>query len=85
MASLDSTQVDYYWEKLSKGGNPNAQQWGWLKDKYGPSWQVVPRMLTEQLKDHESEKAQQAMEAMLHTKKIDLGKSRTRVAAKMRS
>jgi len=66
-------EVGYYWEKLSAGGDPKAQQCGWLKDKFGLSWQVVPRMLPELLKDHESAKAQRAMEAMLRMKKIDIG------------
>jgi predicted 3-demethylubiquinone-9 3-methyltransferase (glyoxalase superfamily) len=79
------TEVDYYWEKLSKGGDPKAQQCGWLRDKYGLSWQVVPRMLPELLMDHESEKAQRAMEAMLHMKKIDIGDLERAVAAKMGS
>jgi predicted 3-demethylubiquinone-9 3-methyltransferase (glyoxalase superfamily) len=65
-------EVDYYWEKLSKGGDPKAQQCGWLKDKYGLSWQVVPTVLPEMLKDHESAKAQRAMEAMLRMKKINI-------------
>src|SRR5918994_137302 len=58
-------EVDYYWEKLSKGGDPKAQQCGWLKDKYGLSWQVVPKVLLEMLKDHDSSTAEQAMDAML--------------------
>jgi predicted 3-demethylubiquinone-9 3-methyltransferase (glyoxalase superfamily) len=65
-------EVDYYWEKLSKGGDPKSQQCGWLKDKYGLSWQIVPTVLPEMLKDHESPKAQRAMEAMLRMKKIDI-------------
>jgi predicted 3-demethylubiquinone-9 3-methyltransferase (glyoxalase superfamily) len=65
-------EVDYYWDKLSKGGDPKAQQCGWLKDKYGLAWQVVPTVLPEMLKDHESAKAQRAMEAMLRMKKIDI-------------
>ena len=65
-------EVDYYWDKLSKGGDPKAQQCGWLKDKFGLSWQVVPTMLLEMLKDHESPKAQRAMEAMIRMKKIDI-------------
>src|SRR6266498_2486176 len=65
-------EVDYYWNKLSKGGDPKAQQCGWLKDKYGLSWQVVPTVLPEMLKDHESQTAQRAMEAMLRMKKIDI-------------
>ena len=60
------------WDKLSKGGDPKAQQCGWLKDKYGLSWQVVPALLPELLKDHESPTAQRAMEAMLRMKKIDI-------------
>ena len=65
-------EVDYYWEALSKGGDPKSQQCGWLKDKYGLSWQIVPTVLPEMLKDHESPKAQRAMEAMLRMKKIDI-------------
>ncbi len=68
----DQQEVDYYWDKLSKGGDPKAQQCGWLKDKYGLSWQIVPTVLPEMLKDHESQKAQRAMEAMLRMKKIDI-------------
>jgi predicted 3-demethylubiquinone-9 3-methyltransferase (glyoxalase superfamily) len=65
-------EVDYYWDKLSKGGDPKAQECGWLKDRYGLSWQVVPRVLIDMLKDHSSEKAKRAMEAMLHMKKINI-------------
>jgi predicted 3-demethylubiquinone-9 3-methyltransferase (glyoxalase superfamily) len=65
-------EVDYYWDRLSEGGDPKAQQCGWLKDKYGLSWQIVPRVLPEMLKDHESPKAQRAMEAMLRMKKLDI-------------
>ena len=50
-----------YWEKLSKGGDPKTQQCGWLKDKYGLSWQIVPTVLPGLLKDHESAKAQRVM------------------------
>jgi predicted 3-demethylubiquinone-9 3-methyltransferase (glyoxalase superfamily) len=65
-------EVDYYWEKLSEGGDPKAQQCGWLKDKYGASWQVVPRVLVEMMSDPDSEKSGRAMEAMLQMKKIDI-------------
>jgi predicted 3-demethylubiquinone-9 3-methyltransferase (glyoxalase superfamily) len=65
-------EVDYYWDKLSKGGDPKAQQCGWLKDKYGLSWQIVPTVLPEMLRDHESARAQRAMEALLRMKKIDI-------------
>ena len=73
-------EVDYYWEKLSKGGDPKAQQCGWLKDRYGLSWQVVPAVLPELLKDHESAKAQRAMEALLRMKKIDIAELQRAVA-----
>ncbi len=65
-------ELDSYWDKLSRGGDPQAQQCGWLKDKYGVSWQVIPRMLSQLFIDHESAKAQRAMEAMLSMKKIDI-------------
>jgi predicted 3-demethylubiquinone-9 3-methyltransferase (glyoxalase superfamily) len=67
-------EVDHYWERLSEGGDEKAQQCGWLKDQYGVSWQVVPTGMLEMLQDHESEKSQRAMEAVLQMKKIDLEK-----------
>jgi predicted 3-demethylubiquinone-9 3-methyltransferase (glyoxalase superfamily) len=65
-------EVDYYWEKLSEGGDETAQQCGWLKDKYGASWQVIPTVLPEMINDPDSEKSQRAMTAMLQMKKIDI-------------
>jgi predicted 3-demethylubiquinone-9 3-methyltransferase (glyoxalase superfamily) len=65
-------EIDYYWDKLSKGGDPKAQQCGWLKDRYGLSWQVVPARMAELFKDADSPGAKRAMEAMLEMKKIDL-------------
>jgi predicted 3-demethylubiquinone-9 3-methyltransferase (glyoxalase superfamily) len=65
-------EVDYYWEKLSAGGDAQSQQCGWLKDKYGVSWQVVPTVLLDMLRDHTSAQSQRAMEAMLHMKKLDI-------------
>ena len=65
-------EIDYYWDKLSKGGDPKAQQCGWLKDKYGLSWQVVPVALPKMLEDSESPGAKRVMEAMMRMKKIDL-------------
>jgi predicted 3-demethylubiquinone-9 3-methyltransferase (glyoxalase superfamily) len=67
-------EIDYYWEKLSAGGDPKAQQCGWLKDKYGLSWQVVPTMMAELFKDENSAKSQRAMDAMLRMKKLDIAK-----------
>jgi predicted 3-demethylubiquinone-9 3-methyltransferase (glyoxalase superfamily) len=65
-------EVDYFWAKLSEGGDKKAQQCGWLKDKYGASWQVVPRVLLEMLNDLDSKKSQRAMTAMLKMKKFDI-------------
>lgn len=67
-------QIDYYWNKLSAGGDPKAQQCGWLKDKFGLSWQVTPYMLEELMTDHTSKQAQRAMNAMLQMKKLDIAK-----------
>jgi predicted 3-demethylubiquinone-9 3-methyltransferase (glyoxalase superfamily) len=68
----DQEEVDYYWNKLGQGGDPKAQQCGWLKDKYGLSWQVVPTVLVELLGDPDREKSGRAMEAMLKMKKLDI-------------
>ena len=65
-------EVDYYWEKLSKGGDEKAQQCGWLKDKYGVSWQIVPTVLGEMLQDKDSKKSERVMKSMLQMKKIDV-------------
>jgi predicted 3-demethylubiquinone-9 3-methyltransferase (glyoxalase superfamily) len=65
-------EVDRYWAKLGEGGDPAAQQCGWLKDKYGVSWQVVPRVLMEMLKDTQSARAQRAMAALMGMKKLDI-------------
>jgi predicted 3-demethylubiquinone-9 3-methyltransferase (glyoxalase superfamily) len=63
-------EVDWFWEKLSEGGE--KVQCGWLKDKYGLSWQVVPTVLVEMLQDKDPEKSKRVMEAMLQMKKIDI-------------
>ncbi len=65
-------EVDYFWNKLSAGGDPKAQQCGWLKDRFGVSWQVVPRGMAEMLKDPASEGAKRAMAALMGMKKLDL-------------
>ncbi len=65
-------EVDYYWERLGEGGDPAAQQCGWLKDRYGLSWQVVPAGMEEMMADPASAPAQRAMTAMLGMKKLDL-------------
>jgi predicted 3-demethylubiquinone-9 3-methyltransferase (glyoxalase superfamily) len=63
-------EVDEYWEKLSAGGEEGPC--GWLKDKYGLSWQVNPRILGELLSDPDPQKSKRVMEAMLRMKKIDI-------------
>ena len=65
-------EIDYYWGKLTAGGDPAAQQCGWLKDKFGVSWQVTSPRLVELLQDQHSEKSQRVMKAMLQMKKIDV-------------
>jgi predicted 3-demethylubiquinone-9 3-methyltransferase (glyoxalase superfamily) len=64
--------VDYYWDKLAAGGDPNEQQCGWLKDKYGFSWQIIPSVLPKLLNDPDRARAGRAMQAMLQMKKIDI-------------
>jgi predicted 3-demethylubiquinone-9 3-methyltransferase (glyoxalase superfamily) len=65
-------EVDYYWEKLSEGGDPKAQQCGWLKDKYGVSWQVIPTALPELLNNPDPEISKRVMKTMLQMKKIEI-------------
>jgi len=65
-------EVEYYWSKLGEGGDETAQQCGWLKDRYGVSWQIIPRRLIELLSDSDPGKSQRTMRAMLQMKKIDL-------------
>jgi predicted 3-demethylubiquinone-9 3-methyltransferase (glyoxalase superfamily) len=66
----DQDEVDYYWSKLLEGGEPS--QCGWLKDRYGLSWQVIPAELGELLGDSDPQRAQRAMTAMLGQVKIDI-------------
>ncbi|HEX6250996.1 MAG TPA: VOC family protein [Gemmatimonadaceae bacterium] len=77
----DQEEIDYYWEKLGAGGDPQAQVCGWLKDKYGLSWQVVPPMEEFFGRDPNSPGAARAMEAMLKMKKIDIAELRRAAAA----
>ncbi|HMD02190.1 MAG TPA: VOC family protein [Candidatus Baltobacteraceae bacterium] len=73
LISCDTQQeVDALWDKLSAGGEQG--QCGWLKDKFGLSWQVIPKGLGELLGDDDPEKAKRAMQAMLQMSKIDLRK-----------
>ncbi len=65
-------EVDYYWNALSAGGDPKAQQCGWLKDKYDLSWQVVPTVLPKLLSDKDKQKSERVMKALLQMKKLDI-------------
>ena len=65
-------EIDYYWERLGEGGDPAAQVCGWLKDRFGLSWQVVPRELETMVADPESPAGQRATAAMLGMKKMDI-------------
>jgi len=76
----DQEEIDYYWEKLGAGGDPKAQVCGWLKDRYGLSWQVVPPMEEFFAQDPNSPGAARAMEAMLKMKKIDIAELRRAAA-----
>jgi predicted 3-demethylubiquinone-9 3-methyltransferase (glyoxalase superfamily) len=66
----DQAEVDRYWEALSEGGEEGPC--GWLKDRFGVSWQVVPKRLTELLTDSDAERAQRVMKAMLGMRKIEI-------------
>jgi predicted 3-demethylubiquinone-9 3-methyltransferase (glyoxalase superfamily) len=66
-------EVDRFWDRLSAGGDEAAQQCGWLKDRYGVSWQVVPEGLDALVGDPDSERSQRAMRALLGMKKLDIG------------
>lgn len=68
----DQQEIDYYWERLGEGGDPLAQQCGWLKDRYGLSWQVVPARMDEWFTDPSNPGTQRAMNAMLQMKKLDI-------------
>lgn len=65
-------EVDHYWNRLSEGGDPRAQQCGWVKDKFGLSWQVVPKVLQELVTDPDPARAGRAFDAMLSMKKLDI-------------
>jgi len=73
-------EVDHYWNHLSKGGEPKAQQCGWLKDRFGVSWQIVPTLLPELMSDPDPEKGRKAMSAILKMKKMDIAALQRAVA-----
>lgn len=68
----DQAEIDYYWDKLSEEGDPASQICGWLKDKYGLSWQINPAVLWTMLADPDTAKRGRVMNAVLKMKKLDL-------------
>ena len=72
-------EVDHYWSRLTEGGEEGPC--GWLKDRYGVSWQIVPRRLTELISDPDEQKSQRVMKAMLAMKKIDVAELERAAAA----
>jgi len=69
-------EIDYYWDRLSAGGDPEAQQCGWLKDKFGLSWQVVPNEMDEMMRDGTREQISRVTQAFLKMKKFNLAELR---------
>lgn len=65
-------EIDNFWEKLSEGADSAAQQCGWLKDRFGLSWQIVPRVLADMMTDQDSSKTSRVMAALLTMTKIDI-------------
>jgi predicted 3-demethylubiquinone-9 3-methyltransferase (glyoxalase superfamily) len=68
----DQAEIDYYWDKLSEGGDPNAQQCGWLKDKYGVSWQINSVQIEQLMNSSDIEKVKRVTNAFLKMKKFDI-------------
>ncbi|MEP6695401.1 MAG: VOC family protein [Pseudonocardiales bacterium] len=81
ISCADQAEVDYYWERLTDGGEEG--QCGWLKDRYGLSWQVVPTGMAEVFADPDPERANRAMQAMLQMRKIDVAALRRAAAAEL--
>ena len=72
VACATQQEIDYYWQTLSEGGDPKAQQCGWLKDRYGVSWQIVPELMAEMMAGPDAQKSERVMTAMLQMKKLDI-------------
>jgi predicted 3-demethylubiquinone-9 3-methyltransferase (glyoxalase superfamily) len=73
LACKDQKEIDYYWKELLAGGGEESMC-GWLKDKYGLSWQVTPPILPKMLTDKDPKKAKRAMDAMMKMRKLDIRK-----------
>lgn len=68
----DQAEIDYYWDKLSEKADPKYQQCGWIKDKFGVSWQVVPLALADMMSSGDQERSNRVMAALMRMKKLDL-------------
>jgi predicted 3-demethylubiquinone-9 3-methyltransferase (glyoxalase superfamily) len=68
----DQAEVDHYWERLTDGGDPARQRCGWVADKFGVCWQVVPKALTDMIADPDPDKSRRTYEAMMAMKKFDI-------------
>ena len=65
-------EIDYYWEKLSAGGDPSAQQCGWVADKFGVSWQIVPKIVQEFITSSDAAASKRVFEAIMEMQKLDI-------------
>lgn len=65
-------EIDHLWEQLGAGGDPKAQQCGWLKDRFGVSWQIVPASLPDMMASKDTQKMENAFAALMNMKKLDL-------------
>ena len=65
-------ELDHYWNRLSEGGDPKAQQCGWLKDKYGVSWQIVPSMIAKMMSEGDPARLERVWQKLLQMKKLDI-------------
>ncbi|MBX3253184.1 MAG: VOC family protein [Chitinophagaceae bacterium] len=74
--TANQEETDYYWDKLTEGGDAKAQACGWLKDKFGVSWQVVPTEVVDMLQDADPVKVSRVSQAMFRMKKLDIAKFR---------
>ncbi|MFO7448393.1 MAG: VOC family protein [Ignavibacteriaceae bacterium] len=70
----DQEELDYFWNRLTEGGDEKSQVCGWLKDKYGLSWQILPEVLSKYMGDKDPAKSQRVMKAILGMKKIEIDK-----------
>jgi len=68
----DQAEIDHYWDKLSDGGDPAKQQCGWVGDKFGVSWQIIPKIMNDLVTGPDSAKSTRAFAAMLKMKKLDI-------------